>query len=55
MKEFNMEAPIVMESNEDIAEALREIADLIDAGFERGFIPGKYQLDEWTVDELPTT
>ena len=55
MKEFNIETPIVMESNEDIAEALREIADLIDAGFERGFVSGKYQCEEWTVDELPIT
>lgn len=53
MKIFEMEAPIVMESKEDIANALRDIANQIDGGFERDFIPGECQCQEWTIDELP--
>ena len=46
-----MEAPIVMESEEEIAEALRKIADEIEDGTGRGFIPGEVQCAEWFVDE----
>ena len=51
MLRFEMEAPIVMESEEEIAEALRKIADEIEDGTGRGFIPGEVQCAEWFVDE----
>lgn len=51
MLRFEMEAPIVMESEEEIADALRKIADEIEDGTGRGFIPGEVQCAEWFVDE----
>ena len=51
MKKFEMEAPIVMDTNEDIAEALRDIADKIEGGYERDFIPGEVQCMEWYVGD----
>lgn len=51
MLRFEMEASIVMESEEEIAEALRKIADEIEDGTGRGFIPGEVQCAEWFIDE----
>lgn len=51
MLRFEMEAPIVMKSEEEIADALRKIADEIENGAGRGFIPGEVQCAEWFVDE----
>lgn len=51
MLRFEMEAPIVMESKEEIVQALRDIADQIEEGQERDFVPGEVQCAEWSVDE----
>ena len=51
MKKFEMEAPIVVSSRESIVRALRRIADKIEAGIERDFIPGEIQCMEWFVCE----
>ena len=51
MLRFEMEAPIVMESKEEIVQALRDIADQIEEGQERDFVPGEVQCAEWFVDE----
>ena len=51
MLRFEMEAPIVMESKEEIIQALRDIADQIEEGQERDFVPGEVQCAEWFVDE----
>ena len=51
MLRFEMEAPIVMESKEEIIQALRDIADQIEEGIERDFIPGECQCQEWTIGE----
>ena len=49
MLRFEMEAPIVMETEDDIAQALRDIADQIESGTGRGFVPGEVQCAEWFV------
>jgi hypothetical protein len=49
MKKFEMESPIVMEDKESIAEALREIADAIESGVERDWVPGEAQCAEWFI------
>lgn len=51
MLKFEIEAPIVMETREEIVKALRSIADQIEAGSGRDFIPGEVQCMEWTVGE----
>lgn len=51
MYEFKMEGPIVVETKEEIVESLREIANNIETGIERDFIPGECQCMEWTVGE----
>lgn len=51
MLRFEMEAPIVTESKEEIVQALRDIADQIEEGIERGFIPEECQCQEWTIGE----
>lgn len=51
MLRFEMEAPIVMESKEEIVQALRDIADQIEDGTERDFVPGECQCQEWTIGE----
>ena len=51
MPKFEMEAPIVMDTKEDIANALRDIADKIEEGYERDFIPGEVQCMEWCVGD----
>ena len=38
---------IIMEDAKQIAEALREIADLIENGHEIGDIPGEVQFNSW--------
>ena len=51
MLKFEMEAPIVMESKEEIVEALREMADAIEDGVERDWIKGEVQCMEWYIGE----
>lgn len=51
MKKFEMESPIVMEDNESIVEALREIADAIESGMERDWVPGEVQCAEWFIED----
>ena len=51
MLKFEMEAPIVMESKEEIVEALREMADAIEDGVERDWIKGEIQCMEWYIEE----
>lgn len=51
---FYMEAAIVMDSSEEIIKALRDIADKIERGTERDWIPGEIQGAEWSiVDDDP--
>ena len=48
---FELESAIVAESKEDIVKYLRQIADSIEVGTERDFIPGEgLQGYEWYVD-----
>ena len=51
MMEFYMEAPIIVESKKEIVEALRDIADKIEKGTERDWLPGEVQGVEWSVGE----
>lgn len=51
MLKFEMEAPIVLETREEIVEALRGIADAIEIGQDRDFVPGEIQCMEWSVGE----
>lgn len=46
---LEFEAPIMMETKEEIAAELRKIADAIDHGTEAGFIPGELQFMEWFI------
>lgn len=50
-KEFYMEASIIVESKKEIVEALRDIADKIENGTERDWIPGEVQGAEWYVGD----
>lgn len=50
-KEFYMEASIIVDSKKEIVEALREIADKIEKGTERDWIPGEVQGAEWYVGD----
>lgn len=50
MYKFDMEAPIVVESEEVLIAELEEIVHKIRCGQYRDFIPGECQCMEWTVD-----
>lgn len=51
MYRFSLGGDIITDNKEDITTALREIADLMEQGISRDFLPGGLWGDEWTLDE----
>lgn len=51
MQKFEMQAQIIMETKEEIAKALRDIASAIERGEECGTLPGELQCMEWYCGE----
>ena len=51
MYRFSLGGDIITDNKEDIIEALREIADLMEQGVGRDFLPGGLWGQEWVLDE----